>query len=84
MTFLWYNISDRIGVMYLGHMVELTSSEQLYEKPLHPYTQALLSAIPIPDPDVEDSREQVIIEEKSLVLLIRQAAVCFERAARSL
>ncbi|WP_101846285.1 ABC transporter ATP-binding protein [Halobacillus sp. Marseille-P3879] len=56
------HISDRIGVMYLGHMVELTSSEQLYEKPLHPYTQALLSAIPIPDPDVEDSREQVIIE----------------------
>ncbi|GGF23866.1 putative oligopeptide transport ATP-binding protein YkfD [Halobacillus andaensis] len=56
------HISDRIGVMYLGHMVELTSSEQLYDKPLHPYTQALLSAIPIPDPDVEDSREQVIIE----------------------
>ncbi|WP_082234924.1 ABC transporter ATP-binding protein [Halobacillus massiliensis] len=56
------HISDRIGVMYLGHMVELTTSEQLYDKPLHPYTQALLSAIPIPDPDVEDSREQVIIE----------------------
>ncbi|MFG6149751.1 ABC transporter ATP-binding protein [Halobacillus sp. B23F22_1] len=56
------HISDRIGVMYLGHMIELTSSEQLYDKPLHPYTQALLSAIPIPDPDVEDSREQVIIE----------------------
>ncbi|MGI8313882.1 ABC transporter ATP-binding protein [Halobacillus mangrovi] len=56
------HISDRIGVMYLGHMVELTSSEQLYDKPLHPYTKALLSAIPIPDPDIEDQREQVIIE----------------------
>ncbi|KHE66779.1 ABC transporter ATP-binding protein, partial [Halobacillus sp. BBL2006] len=56
------HISDRIGVMYLGHMVELTSSDQLYDKPLHPYTKALLSAIPIPDPDIEDEREQVIIE----------------------
>ncbi|MBN9652633.1 ATP-binding cassette domain-containing protein [Halobacillus sp. GSS1] len=56
------HISDRIGVMYLGHLVELTSSDRLYDHPLHPYTQALLSAIPIPDPDIEDQREQVIIE----------------------
>ncbi|RDY66221.1 ATP-binding cassette domain-containing protein [Halobacillus trueperi] len=56
------HISDRIGVMYLGHLVELTSSDRLYDAPLHPYTQALLSAIPIPDPDIEDEREQVIIE----------------------
>lgn len=55
-------ISDRIGVMYLGHLVEVTNSSQLYEKPLHPYTQALLSAIPIPDPDVEDQRERIILE----------------------
>lgn len=54
--------SDRIGVMYLGNMVELTSSDSLYENPLHPYTQALLSAIPIPDPDIEDTRERVILE----------------------
>ncbi|GGN64935.1 ABC transporter ATP-binding protein [Oceanobacillus indicireducens] len=54
-------ISDRIGVMYLGRLVELTSSETLYEQPLHPYTQALLSAIPIPDPDVEASRERIIL-----------------------
>ncbi|WP_174614915.1 ABC transporter ATP-binding protein [Virgibacillus ihumii] len=54
-------ISDRIGVMYLGNMVELTKSEALYENPLHPYTQALLSAIPIPDPDIEDSRERIIL-----------------------
>ncbi|KON85729.1 peptide ABC transporter ATP-binding protein [Sporosarcina globispora] len=56
------HISDRIGVMYLGNLVELTTSENLYKNPLHPYTQALLSAIPIPDPDVEDHRERVILE----------------------
>ncbi|PJK16106.1 oligopeptide ABC transporter ATP-binding protein OppF [Chryseomicrobium excrementi] len=55
-------ISDRIGVMYLGHMVELTTSDQLYEEPLHPYTQALLSAIPIPDPDVEESRQRILLK----------------------
>ncbi|PAV31686.1 oligopeptide ABC transporter ATP-binding protein OppF [Virgibacillus profundi] len=55
-------ISDRIGVMYLGNMVELTESARLYENPLHPYTQALLSAIPIPDPDIEEARERVILE----------------------
>jgi peptide/nickel transport system ATP-binding protein len=55
-------ISDRIGVMYLGQMVELTSSSELYRNPMHPYTQALLSAIPIPDPDVEDQRERIILK----------------------
>ncbi|WP_028983678.1 ABC transporter ATP-binding protein [Sporolactobacillus terrae] len=55
-------ISNRIGVMYLGHLVELTTSEALYEKPLHPYTQALLSAIPIPDPDIEEKRERIILK----------------------
>lgn len=55
-------ISDRIGVMYLGHLVEQTTSKQLYRKPLHPYTKALLSAIPIPDPDIEDKRERIILE----------------------
>lgn len=56
------HISDRIGVMYLGKLVELTTSEQLYKNPLHPYTQALLSAIPIPDPDLEDKREAIILK----------------------
>lgn len=55
-------ISDRIGVMYLGHMVELTTSDELYANPLHPYTQALLSAIPIPDPDIEESRERILLQ----------------------
>ncbi|MDR1771908.1 MAG: ATP-binding cassette domain-containing protein [Hungatella sp.] len=56
------HISDRIGVMYLGAMVELGDSESLFEAPLHPYTQALLSAIPIPDPDVEKSRSRIMLE----------------------
>ena len=55
-------ISDRIGVMYLGQLVEMTTSNELYQTPLHPYTQALLSAIPIPDPDIEDKRERIILK----------------------
>lgn len=52
------HISDRIAVMYLGKVVELTDRDSLYKKPLHPYTQALLSAIPIPDPILEEEREK--------------------------
>jgi oligopeptide/dipeptide ABC transporter ATP-binding protein len=52
------HISDRIGVMYLGKLMEVTESDILYDKPLHPYTKSLLSAIPIPDPksSIRDSR----------------------------
>jgi oligopeptide/dipeptide ABC transporter ATP-binding protein len=53
-------ISDRILVMYLGNMVELTDSDSLYQEPLHPYTKALLSAVPIPDPFVK--RERIVLE----------------------
>lgn len=55
------HIADRIGVMYLGSLVEETDFERLYAQPLHPYTRALLSAIPVPDPVVEDSREQILL-----------------------
>ncbi len=55
-------ISDRVGVMYLGHMMELASSEDLYQNPIHPYTRALLSAIPIPNPEIQRSRQRIILE----------------------
>ena len=56
------HISDRIGVMYLGSMVELSTNEKIYDKPLHPYTQALISAIPLPDPKMEEERERIKLE----------------------
>ena len=53
------HISDRIAVMYLGNIVELAESGELYNNPQHPYTRSLLSAIPIPDPDLSDARRRI-------------------------
>jgi oligopeptide transport system ATP-binding protein len=55
------HISDRVGVMYLGKIAELGTDVQIYERPAHPYTQALLSAVPVPDPSVRGERRQIIL-----------------------
>ncbi|WP_340025157.1 ATP-binding cassette domain-containing protein [Paenibacillus sp. FSL K6-1096] len=58
------HISDRVAVMYLGKMVELAESEELYANPIHPYTKSLLSAIPVPDPDVEANKKRIHLHDE--------------------
>ena len=55
------HISDRVGVMYLGHLVEIAERNEIYRNPIHPYTRALLSAVPIPDPVLDAERERVLL-----------------------
>ncbi|HYV41371.1 MAG TPA: ABC transporter ATP-binding protein, partial [Thermoanaerobaculia bacterium] len=56
------HVSDRIAVMYLGKLVELSPAEELYTRPIMPYTEALLSAVPIPDPDLSEERQRIVLE----------------------
>ena len=56
------HISDRIGVMYLGKLVEVGNSEEIYKRHLHPYTEALLSSVPVPDPEKARGKEQIVLQ----------------------
>ena len=71
------HISDRILVMYLGRVMEIADCEELYDHPLHPYTQALLSAIPVADPVIEEKREAVTIQGEVPSILKRPSGCPF-------
>lgn len=60
------HISDRVAVMYMGKVVELAESEELYANPVHPYTKTLLSAIPVPDPEVEANKRRILLPEEHM------------------
>lgn len=78
------HISDRVLVMYLGHAVELGTYDEVYHNPLHPYTKALMSAVPIPDPDLEKRKPSNCWRANYPRRLIRLRAVSSAPAVRSL
>lgn len=77
------HISDRVLVMYLGHAVELGTYDEVYHNPQHPYTKALMSAVPIPDPDKERAKVIQLLEGSYLHQLTRHQAVYFVLVAPS-
>lgn len=76
------HISDRVLVMYLGHAVELGTYDEVYHNPLHPYTRALMSAVPIPDPDLEKNKTIQLLEVNYRPRLTRRPVVYSVRDAR--